>query len=115
MIDDGGYIRQLRKPVMSLRALARTVEVSPVFLSDMEKGRRNIPDLWLGKIAKALEVSRKSLIEGIVREKLRKAEEGERQVTDMELGRPALLACPECGKRYWMVMYPEERQPEPQE
>ena len=44
MIDDGGYIRKLRKPMMSLRALSRTVEVSAVFLSDMEKSRRNIPD-----------------------------------------------------------------------
>ena len=43
MIDDGGYIRKLRKPMMSLRTLSRIVEVSAVFLSDMEKGRRNIP------------------------------------------------------------------------
>ena len=113
MIDDGGYIRKLRKPMMSLRALSRVVQVSAVFLSDMEKGRRNIPDAWLDKIAEALGETRASLIEGIIREKIRKAEEGKPPSADLESGRPALVTCPECGKQYWLVMVPQQRKTEP--
>ena len=104
MIDDGGYIRKLRKPMMSLRTLSRIV---------MEKGRRNIPDAWLDKIAEALGETRKSLIEGIIREKIRKAEEGKPPSSDLESGRPALVTCPECGKQYWLVMVPQQRRTEP--
>ena len=113
MIDDGGYIRKLRKPVMSLRTLSRIVQVSAVFLSDMEKGRRNIPDAWLDKIAEALGETRASLIEGIIREKIRKAEEGKPLSSDLQSGRPALVTCPECGKQYWLVMVPQQRSAEP--
>lgn len=113
MIDDGRYIRKLRKPMMSLRELSRIVEVSTVFLSDMEKGRRNIPDAWLDKIADALGENRKSLIAGIIREKIRKAEEREPPSSDLESGRPALVTCPECGKQYWLVMVPQQRRTEP--
>lgn len=98
--DDGRYIRKLRKPMMSLRTLSRIVEVSAVFPSDMEIARRNIPDAWLDKIVDALGETRKSLIEGIIREKIRKAEEGKPPISDLESGRPALVTWPECGKEY---------------
>ena len=113
MIDDGGYIRKLRRPLMSLRTLSRTVQVSAVFLSDMEKGRRNIPDAWLDKISEALGETRESLIEGIIRQKIRKAEEGNPPSPDLESGRPALMTCPECGKQYWLVMMPQQRRTPP--
>jgi transcriptional regulator with XRE-family HTH domain len=54
----GELIRDLRETAkLSLRALARSVDVSAPFLSDVELGRRYPSDEVLGKVANALKVS----------------------------------------------------------
>jgi len=55
-------IRQLReKKDLSLRELAKKVEVSPAFLSDVELGRRSPSDKLLVSLAIALETSLEDL------------------------------------------------------
>src|SRR5690349_4900920 len=54
----GEVIRELReKADMSLRELAKKIDVSPPFLSDVELGRRYPSDETFQKMAKALNVS----------------------------------------------------------
>ncbi|MBI4838576.1 MAG: helix-turn-helix transcriptional regulator [Nitrospirae bacterium] len=51
----GQKIRELREGKdLSLRDLAKTIEVSPAFLSDIELGRRNPSDKKLSSISRAL-------------------------------------------------------------
>jgi transcriptional regulator with XRE-family HTH domain len=53
----GEWIRDLREGAdLSLRELAKSVDVSAPFLSDVELGRRYPSDEVLGKLAKALKV-----------------------------------------------------------
>jgi transcriptional regulator with XRE-family HTH domain len=54
----GEVVRELReKADLSLRELARKLDVSPPFLSDVELGRRYPSDETLQKIAKVLKTS----------------------------------------------------------
>jgi len=54
----GAYIRALRdQEDMSLRELAKAIQCSPAFLSDVELGRRNPTVETLEKIANRLRVS----------------------------------------------------------
>ena len=54
----GELIRELRENAnLSLRELAKSVDVSAPFLSDVELGRRYPSDEVLSKVAKALKVS----------------------------------------------------------
>ena len=56
----GQKIRELREAKdLSLRELARELEVSAAFLSDVELDRRNLSDKHLSKLAEALNVSMK--------------------------------------------------------
>ncbi len=58
MITLGQYIRDARdKKDISLRELARKIDCSPAFLSDIELGKRNPSEDIFSKIAKALNVS----------------------------------------------------------
>ena len=58
MITLGQYIRDSRdKKDVSLRELARKIDCSPAFLSDIELGKRNPSEEIFSKIAKALSVS----------------------------------------------------------
>lgn len=58
----GEVIRALRdKAGLSLRELAKSVDVSAPFLSDVELGRRYPSEEVLGKVAKALKVSAEEL------------------------------------------------------
>ena len=60
----GEYIRFLReKENISLRELAKKLEITPAFLSDVELGRRNTSEEILGKIAKFLETTVEDLME----------------------------------------------------
>ena len=55
MMTIGERIRQLREEKdISLRELAKTIGVSPAFLSDVELGRRNPSDKHLDAIARGL-------------------------------------------------------------
>lgn len=54
----GQYIRELReKHDISLRELARKINVSAAFLSDIELGRRNPSEEVLKKLAKYLNIT----------------------------------------------------------
>src|SRR5439155_26318744 len=58
----GEYIRELReKHDMSLRDLAKELERSPAFISDIELGRRYPSEEVLSDIAKALKTTVKDL------------------------------------------------------
>jgi transcriptional regulator with XRE-family HTH domain len=58
----GEVVRELReKADLSLRELAKKIDVSPPFLSDLELGRRYPSDETLQKIAKALKVTAEEL------------------------------------------------------
>jgi transcriptional regulator with XRE-family HTH domain len=58
----GEYIRELReKHDVSLRELAKTLELSPAFISDIELGRRFPSEEVLADIAKALKTTIKDL------------------------------------------------------
>lgn len=54
----GERIRELREALdLSLRELARAVDVSAAFMSDVELGRRDPSDALLAKIAKRLKTT----------------------------------------------------------
>jgi transcriptional regulator with XRE-family HTH domain len=54
----GQRIREIREEKdFSLRELAKKIQVTPAFLSDVELGRRNLSEKNLQIIAKALETS----------------------------------------------------------
>jgi transcriptional regulator with XRE-family HTH domain len=58
----GERIRELREDVdLSLRELARRLDVSAAFMSDVELGRRFPSDELLGKIAKELKTTLEDL------------------------------------------------------
>jgi transcriptional regulator with XRE-family HTH domain len=62
IISLGERIRELRElKDISLRELAKKIDVSAAFLSDVELGRRNFSEEKFGKIAKALGVSEAEL------------------------------------------------------
>lgn len=56
----GEYIAEKRLRLdLSIRGMAAELEITPSYLSDIEKGRRNPPDLdMLEKIAKILKLSK---------------------------------------------------------
>lgn len=56
----GEYIAEKRQRLdISIRGMAAELEITPAYLSDIEKGRRNPPDYeMLEKIAKILKLSR---------------------------------------------------------
>lgn len=54
----GKMMRKAREEKgISLRELARRIDCSPMFLSDMEKGNRGITENWVGAVIAALEES----------------------------------------------------------
>ena len=60
----GEFIRQIRvQKGISLRELARRADISPAFLSDIERDRRNPSDPILIKLAQQLDVHTKELQE----------------------------------------------------
>ncbi len=64
----GQRIRELRQAKdLSLRDLARELEVSAAFLSDVELDRRNLSDKHLSKLAEVLDIPLKDLGENDTR------------------------------------------------
>lgn len=54
----GGYIKARREVLgKSIRGLARELGMTPVYLSDIEKGNRYAPEKYLGRMIKILRIS----------------------------------------------------------
>ena len=54
----GAYVRQRREALgKTMRALAMELDISPAYLSDIEKGNRSAPERYLDKFAAALQIT----------------------------------------------------------